>query len=289
VYELLRDPDSAGVPAWALRREYRNTYRAEMTDTEELIAGTWWDAPRAAGALPRVSVEAELAGDLDVAVGDRITWDLQGIEIETEVASLRRVDWDRIDTNFFVVFEPGAIDAAPQTYVTLARVEDAGARAAVQRDIARAHPNVVTLDVALVRQTLARIVDRVTVAIRFMAGVGVAAGLIVLAGALTASRFQRVRESALLRTLGATRAQVRGILLTEYLALGALAAVTGVALASVAAWALVTFFFDLDFTWPAGALALGTIAVALAAAALGMLGSGEALRGTPLSVLREGG
>jgi putative ABC transport system permease protein len=289
VGDLLRAADSTDVPAWALRREYRNTYRADLTETEELIAGEWWNAPRAAGAPARISVEADLAGDLGVGIGDRITWEVQGVEVETEVASLRRVDWGRVDTNFFVVFEPGVLDAAPQTYVTLARLDDAAGRAAAQRDIARAHPNVVTLDVARVRETLAGIIARVTAAIRFMAGFGVAAGILVLAGAITASRFQRVRESALLRTLGATRAQVRRILLTEYVALGAVAALAGVLLASGAAWALVTFFFELDFVFPAGRLLLGAAAVAALAAVVGMLGSREALRGTPLSVLREGG
>jgi putative ABC transport system permease protein len=289
VAEVLDSPRVRDVEPWAVRREYRNTYRAAMTSTEELVAGEWWDEPRAEGTLPRISMEDDLARSLDLEVGDRVTWNLQGIEIETVIASLRTVDWGRVDTNFFVVFEPGVIDAAPQTYVTLAYVEDAAARSAAQRDLTRAHANIATLDVALVRETLAGIVRRVTTAIRFMAGFGVAAGLIVLAGAVAASRFQRVRESALLRTLGATRAQVRRILLTEYLALGALAAVAGTTFAVAASWAVVRFFFELEFVLPILALAGGAAAVAIMAAVLGMANSREALRGTPLSVLREGG
>ncbi|MGH7505829.1 MAG: ABC transporter permease, partial [Longimicrobiales bacterium] len=236
----------------------------------------------------RISMEADLAESLGVGVGDRVTWDFQGVHVETVIASLRRVDWGRIDTNFFVVFEPGVIETAPRTYVTLANIPDAGGRAAAQHDIARAHPNVLSLDIARLRETLARIIDRVITAIRFMAGFGVAAGLIVLAGAITASRFQRVHESALLRTLGATRAQIRRILLTEYLALGAMAALAGTTLAILAAWAVVRFFFDLEFTLPLAPLAAGIAAVAIAAATLGMASSREALRGTPLAALREG-
>jgi putative ABC transport system permease protein len=289
VAEVLDSPRVRDVEPWAVRREYRNTYRAHMTTTETLVAGEWWDTPRPQGSPPRISMEDDLARSLGVAVGDHVTWNLQGVEVETVIASLRSVDWGRVDTNFFVVFEPGVLDAAPQTWVTLAYLEDGAARSAAQRDLTRAHPNIATLDVALVRETLARIVRRVTTAIRFMAGFGVAAGLSVLAGAVAASRFQRVRESALLRTLGATRAQVRRILLTEYLALGTLAAVAGTAFAVVASWAVVTYFFEIGFVLPIVPLAAGAAAVALLAAALGMASSREALRGTPLSVLREGG
>jgi putative ABC transport system permease protein len=289
VGSLLDTAGNGEIEPWAVRREYRNTYRAYLSESEELTDGEWWDSPRADETPPRISMEDDLARSLGVGVGDRVTWNLQGIELETVIANLRRVDWDRIDTNFFVVFEPGAIEAAPQTWVTLAYIADAAARGAAQRDLARAHPNVATLDVALVRETLAAIVDRVAAAIRFMAGFGAAAGFVVLAGALAAARFQRVRESALLRTLGATRSQVRRILLTEYLALGTLAALAGSTFAVLAAWAVVTFFFELAFVLPIGMLALGTVGVALLAAALGMANSREALRGTPLSVLREGG
>src|SRR5690606_30094263 len=103
--ELLAD-SAAGVEAWALRREYRNTWRDTLAATEELVAGAWWEAA-ARDELPRVSVDAELAADLGVAVGDVITWDVQGVPLDSRVASLRLIDWARFAPNFFVVFEPG--------------------------------------------------------------------------------------------------------------------------------------------------------------------------------------
>src|SRR5690606_3793002 len=138
------------------------------------------------------------------------------------------------ETNFFFVFETGALEMAPQSSVSLVAVENDTARATLQREAVQRFPNLSVIDLATVQRILGRIVDRVTYAIRFMAAFSVGAGVLVLFGAISASRFQRVRESALLRALGATRAQVRRTMLVEYAALGALAGFTGVALAGIA-------------------------------------------------------
>jgi putative ABC transport system permease protein len=222
-----------------------------------------------------------------VKVGDRITWDVTGVPLESVITSVRTVEWARFETNFFFVFEPGALDHAPQSIVSLVRVANDTARAAAQREIVQRHANISVVDLATVQRSLQRIIDRVSTAVRIMAAFSVAGGALVLIGAIAASRFQRVRESALLRALGATRAQIRNILLVEYAALGALAALTGVALAAVAGWLLTRFLFELDFTLPGFALAVIWLLVTAAAALLGMLNSREALRDTPLAALRE--
>ena len=157
-------------------------------------------------------------------MGDEIVWDVQGIPIATRVASLREVDWARFEPNFFVVFQPGSLDDAPHTLVTLTRIERPAARGAFQRRLAERLPNVTTLDLSVVQEALERLVDRVVLAIRFMAAFTLATGTLVLIGALATSRFQRIREGALLRTLGATRSQIFRIVLAEYFALGAMAA-----------------------------------------------------------------
>ncbi len=285
--EQLRADTASRREPWALRHEYRNTYRAALSGSEELVSGEWWDAPRATGSLPRISIEEDLARDLDVGLGDRITWDVQGVRIETRIASMRRVDWARFETNFFVVFEGGVLDAAPQNVVVLARIPDATERAKAQRDVVLAHPNVSLVDVATVQDTVERIIGRTTLVIRFMAAFSVIAGIVVLAGAVSASRFQRVRESVLLRTLGATRRQIRHILLTEYLALGTLAALAGATLATAAGWALIRFFFDMEFHLPAAALLAACAAAIILSIVIGLANSREAIRGTPLAVLRE--
>ncbi|MGH7464888.1 MAG: ABC transporter permease, partial [Longimicrobiales bacterium] len=258
------------------------------TGTETVVEGDWFD--RAAAAPPgvvRVSIEQNVARNLDVGIGDRITWDVTGISVESVVTNIRTVDWARFETNFFVVFEPGTLEQAPQSSVSLVTVENDTARATLQREVVQRYPNISVVDLATVQRTLRRIVDRVTFAIRFMAAFSLGAGALVLFGAIAASRFQRVRESALLRALGATRAQIRGILLVEYASLGALAGLTGVSLAALAGWLLTRLLFDMPYTLPLASLTLIWLLVSLSAAVLGMLNSREALRSTPLTALRE--
>jgi putative ABC transport system permease protein len=276
------------IEPWTLRREYRHTYRGALTATETLVAGDWFDsAPAAEPGVIRVSAEQDVARNLGVGIGDRITWDVTGVRVESVITSLRQVDWARFETNFFFVFEPGMLDAAPQTLVSLVSVQDDAARALAQREVAERFANVSVVDLATVQRLLQRIIDRVIYAIRFMAAFSLAAGGLVLFGAIAASRFQRVRESALLRALGATRAQVRNIMLVEYAALGGLAAFTGVALAALGGWLLMRFVFRLPYTLPLVELVVMWVLVTAAAAVLGMINSREAVRSTPLAALRE--
>ena len=268
---------------WALRREYRSTYRDTLVASEKLVAGRWWT--RGAGPT-QISVERDLARELGVGVGDEIVWDVQGVPLTTRVASLREVDWARFEPNFFVVFAPGALEGAPQTYVTLTRVDGAGARGLLQRRIAERLPNVTSVDLSTVQETLERLIDRVVLAIRFMALFTLGTGTLVLVGALATSRFQRIREGALLRTLGATRAQLFRIVLSEYLSLGLLAAAVALVLAGVAGWALARFVFDGTFTLPVGPLAGLGAAVVLLTVVVGLANSREVLRRPPLEVLR---
>ena len=286
--DSLRADSTGRQPArWTLRREYRNTYRDTLVGSEELIAGRWWDAPRAPGGLPRISVEEDLAVEAGFALGDRLTWNVQGVMVETQIASIRRVVWARFETNFFVVFEPGILESAPQQWVVLARTDDAQRRTELQRDVVLAYPNVSALDLTMVQDTLDGILSRVTLAIRFMALFSIGSGIVILVGALAASRLQRTREAVLLKTLGASARQIRRILLTEYAAWGSLAAFTGVLLAGVAGWALVTLLFDMRFQLPALPLAAVWAGVCALTAAVGFANSADVLRGTPLGVWRE--
>jgi len=268
---------------WAIRREYRSTYRDSLVASERLLEGRWWT--RAAGPT-QISVEREVATELGLGIGDEVVWDIQGVPLATRVASIREVDWARFEPNFFVVFAPGALESAPQTYVTLTRVETAAARGALQRRIAERLPNVTSVDLSSVQETLERLIDRVVLAIRFMALFTLGTGTLVLVGALATSRFQRIREGALLRTLGATRGQLFLIVLSEYLSLGLMAAVVALALAGVAGWALARYVFDGSFTLPVGPFAGIGAAVVLLTVAVGLANSREVLRRPPLEVLR---
>jgi putative ABC transport system permease protein len=273
----------AGSGSWAFRREYRSTYRDTLVASERLTAGRWWGET---GPLPGISVESGLAQELEVGLGDEIVWDVQGIRIPTRVTSLREVDWARFEPNFFVVFEPGSLEGAPHTLVTLTRIDQPAARGSFQRRLAERLPNVTTLDLSVVQEALERLVDRVVLAIRFMAAFTLATGTLVLIGALATSRFQRIREGALLRTLGATRSQLFRIVLAEYFALGAMAAAVAALLSATAAWALARWVFEGRFSpqpVPLGGLVLGVVALTVV---VGLVNSREVIRRTPLEVLR---
>jgi putative ABC transport system permease protein len=290
--ELLATRHFPRIQPWAIRREYRHTYREKPTDSEKIIAGKWWNGPHTEGSVAEVSVEEDLLNNIGAKLGDHITWDIQGAQIETVVTSVRKVDWARFETNFFVVFQPGVLEKAPQTFVALVTVDPAKS-GLLQRDLSMKHANISAIDVGNVQRTLERIIARVAFAVRTMALFSVVAGALVLLAALAAGRYQRVRESALLRVLGASRRQLRGMLLTEYIALGLLAGFTGILLGGVAGWMLMHFVFKLPggasggFTLPIGSLTAMWFAVAALSALMGLYTSRDALAGTPLEVLRE--
>ncbi len=272
--------------AWALRREYRSTYRDTLVASERLVAGRWWTGGRADREAVPISVEQDLAKELGVTVGDTIVWDVQGVAIPSRIASLREVNWARFEPNFFVVFAPGKLEQAPQMLVTLTRIDDAAGRGGFQRALAERFSNITTVDLALVQQQLEQLVDRVALAIRFMATFSLAVGALVLVGAIATTRLQRLRESLLLRTLGATRRQVLRIALAEYLTLGVLASLTAVLLATGAGWGLTRWYFDGRFWVPVIPLAGLVTAIASLSVGVGLWTTRQALGGTPLELLR---
>ena len=293
---LRSNPDRDSRPeAWALRREYRNTYRASVGRAEEVASGRWWDGTPGsddgtsvdAGDLPRVSLELDIAESLRVGLGDTITWDVSGIRVPTVVTSLRRVDWGQLEPNFFAILEPGVLDEAPQTIVMIARIVDPNVRARVQRDLVGAFPNVSALDFSRVQETIDSVLSRVRQAVAFLGGFSALAGVLVLVGALATSRMQRLREGALLRTLGARRRQVMTVLFAEYLALGSIATASGLILSVVAAWLLVPNVFEIEYSVRATPIiAIWGIVVCLTVLT-GLLSSRELLRRPPLPILRE--
>ncbi len=289
--EALR-ADSTARLTWAHRRAYRSTYRDSLIDSETLAAGTFTGAydggdpfDSASPPVP-VSLEAGIARTLRAEVGDRLTFDVQGVPVETVVGSLREVDWQRIQTNFFVVFPEGVLDAAPQTFVLLSRAPSEDASAAAQQAVVSRYPNVSAIDLSLVLSVFDDLFSRVAFVIRFMALVSVLTGVVVLIGAIVAGRYQRVEESVLLKTLGASRGTVLRILATEYAFLGLFAALTGVVLAVAGTWALTTFVFDGAFALAPGVLALTIVAVVALTVTVGLAGSRGIYDRPPLEVLR---
>jgi putative ABC transport system permease protein len=273
---------------WALGREYRTTYSAELRETETLSAGRWWEPEDLGAAEPAaVSLETGIARTLGVSPGDSIRWDVQGVPVESVVLSLRDVDWGRLAANFFVVFPPGLLEQAPQSSFLLLRLEGADARAALQRDLVERFPNISALDATVMLVALDALMREVGLAVRLLALFTLATGFAILVAAAATTRHERTREALLLRTLGASTRTVRRIVATEALALGAVAATVGSGLAILAAWALVRFVFELPFDPPLrnlGGLALGTL---LLTAALGGATERGAGARSPLAALRD--
>jgi putative ABC transport system permease protein len=234
-----------------------------------------------------VSIDLGLARDLRVGLGDTITWDVQGARVTTRITSLRDITWERFELNFFTVFPPSALAGAPKQFAVMARIPDATRVAIMQRDVVRAHPNVSSVDLSLVQRTVGTIVERVSLAIRFLALFALATGVPVLFSAVAATRRDRLREGVLLKTLGATRGQILRILLAEYAVLGALGALTGMVLAFGGAWGLVHYVFKGAFV-PAWAPAVGIAALMTAlTVAIGLLTARDVYRETPMAALRE--
>ena len=281
------DPD-ANRPSWAVRREYRSSYRDSLNSSEKIVSGKWWTSPGPdADGVFEISLEQSLAEELGVIVGDTITWDVQGVRIRTRVTSLRDVQWARFEPNFFVVFQSAALREAPQSYVLLTRENDDASRARLQRDVVRRFPNVSTIDLSLIQSAVSRILDRVSLAVRFMALFSVVTGVLVLVSAVAASRRQRVRESVLLKTLGATRAQIVRMLFTEYALLGAIGSLAGILLAIGGGWAAMHFIFKTPFSIAPLALAIVAVATTLLTIVTGLLAARDVFAATPMAALRE--
>ncbi|HEY7555855.1 MAG TPA: ABC transporter permease [Candidatus Binatia bacterium] len=277
--EELRGDGAARIPRWALNREYRSTYRNGLVGTEKLVKGSWHGAWRGsvngdAQPIP-VSVETGIAETLRVDIGDILEFEIQGIPLRTQVANLREVDWQRVRPNFFVVFPEGVLETAPQFYVIAARAESAQAGARLQREVVERFGNVSVIDLTLILNTVNAILARVSYGIRFIALFTVLTGFMVLAGAILSTRGQRIKESILLRTLGAPRSQIVTGVIAEYIFVGVVAAVTGTLLALAASWGLSLYFFK-TIARVAGApvmvVPLLVTAVTVSAGALGCWG-----------------
>lgn len=275
VEALRADRDTTNIPEWALRREYRSTYRSELTGTEQIVAGAWLGKVAADSDPVPVSVEKGIAETLRIGLGDALQFEIQGVILNVRVGSIRTVDWQRVQPNFFVVFPAGVLESAPQFFALVARAESNRAAAELQRAVVGRFPNVSIIDLSLILDTLNGILGRVSFAMRFIAMFTILTGLAVLTSAVLGSRAQRLRESVLLRTLGAARGQIMGVIAAEYLLLGAVANSAGAALGCAAAWGLGYFFFRTAVTlalWPVAVIFLATTAATVLAGVLGAWG-----------------
>ena len=286
VDELLKG-DRGGIPAWTLTREYRSTYRGALVETERITEGKLVSRVTPGEVRVPVSMEEGLARDLQLKLGDDLAFDVQGVPLTATIASLRKVEWQRLAPNFFVVFPDGVLEPAPKTFVAAVRAPTTADSARIQQAVAKELPSVSAIDLSLILQTFDSLFSKVAWAVSFLALFTVATGVVVLVGAILTGRLQRVRETVLLRTLGARRSQLQNILLVEYAVLGVLSAVTGGGLAVIANVLLAKFLFKTDVVLPPLVL-LGSVAAAVVVTLVtGMITNRGVANTPPLEVLRQ--
>lgn len=267
---------------WTLRREQRLTYLDRLPEDNEVTAGELWGDPD----LAEVSVEQEFARELGVGVGSVLTMDIQGVELDLTITSLRRVDWGTFGINFYLMVEPGVLEDAPQSRLAAARLP-AGREQRLQDTLAAAYPNVTLIRTREVLEKIAATLERLALGVRLLGVLTVLAGLAILAGAVSASSIRRGAEVALLKTLGMTRRQVVASFATEYALTGLVAGLIGAAGGNLLAWAVLTRGMEIAWRveplWLAGTV----VATVLLAVGSGLAASVGALRRRPVEVLRS--
>ena len=266
-------------------REFRVTYRDSLTQFEKITTGNWKGRVQPDGSVP-ISIEKEYARRNSIEIGDTMVFNVQGALVTTIVSSFREVDWNRVQTNFLVVFPAGILEDAPQFHVLLTRVPSSEVSASYQQAVVKAFPNVSIIDLALVLGVIEDIMGKIAFVIRFIAGFSIITGLVVLIASVLISKYQRIEESVLLRTLGAVRKQIFSITALEYFFLGALAAATGILLAFAGSWALARYTFKTTFTpdwWAVAGIFFG---ITFLTVTIGLLNSREVLNKPPLEILR---
>jgi putative ABC transport system permease protein len=260
-----------------------------LREGERVVAGRWPLVWHTNDAVVPVSLEKGIARDLNVGLGDKLVFDVQGVPVATEVASLREVEWKRVQPNFFVIFPPGPIDDAPAFNVFVTRTESAAQSADLQKAVALRFPNVSIIDLGSILKSVDAIIGKAEDVVRFMSAFTLLTGLVVLAGALATSRRQRIQESMLLRTLGATKRQLMQILAVEYAVLGILAGLAGTVLSLGTAWGICHYMLKIPFLPSLGLLPVVWLGIAGLTLATGLIGTGKILDHPPLEVLRAEG
>ncbi len=278
---------SSHIRNWSLTREYRVTYRDSLISSEKIKEGVFNYQPTKESDSIFISVSEGLSRGMRLKLKDEITWNVQGIPIKTFVGSIREVDWRRVQTNFMVVFPVGVLENAPQSYVLVSKIDDPQTSASFQQDLVKQFPNVSAIDLTLILNTLDGIFDKIALVIRFMALFSVLTGLFVLSGAVINSKYARLKENVLLRTLGAVQKQLVQMTIIEYSYLGLFAGLTGSLLALIASWALSIFFFEILFFPDFISLAVIWIIVTFLTVFIGWINTKSILNKSPLEILRK--
>lgn len=275
------------IPNWSITREYRVTYRDSLIDSETLVKGELMREVKSPSDSIKVSITDSMAENLELEMGDEVIFDVQGVPITTYIGSIRDVDWQRIQTNFIFVFPNGVLEQAPQFYVLMTKTDSKPQASKFQRELVIGYPNIAVIDLSLILATIDEFMNKVAFVIQFMAFFSIATGLVVLAGAVINSKYIRLKENVLLRTIGAVKKQIVSMTLIEYGYLGLFAGLTGILLSLFASWGLAILFFDIIFFPDFASMLLIWVGVSMLTMIIGWLNTRSILNNSPLEVLRK--
>ncbi|MFK3971711.1 ABC transporter permease [Pseudomonas sp. NPDC087358] len=270
----------------ATQRDLNLTWSANLPEGNSITEGQWWNAQAPEdGSIPGVSVETKLAKSLDMKLGDTLSFVIGGANHEVKVTSLRDINWDTFQPNFFMIFQPGTLKDVPTTYLTSFYLAPGNDQQIVE--LSRAFPAVTILQVQALLEQLRSILDQVTLAVQYVLLFVLAAGLAVLFSGLQATLDERIRQGALLRALGANRALLIKARRIEFGLLGAVSGVLAALGCELVSFALYRYAFNLEWH-PHPWLLLLPLIGALLVGGAGVFGTRRALNASPLTVLREG-
>lgn len=282
----IREDTTSTMNQWILNHEFRVTYRDSLIASETLTSGKFTPEMPEEGIVP-ISLADNVAYDAGVIVGDTLVFNVQGVLMETVIGSIRNVDWGRMQLNFSMVFPIGVLETAPQFHVLSTKTKDETASANIQRELVKAFPNVSIIDLRQILGLIEGILDKISWVINFMAFFSILTGIIVLIGAVRTSKYQRIKESVLLRTIGAKNTQILKITALEYFYLGLLGSLFGILLSLISGFLLAVFVFETTFSpsWIPFLILLPGIT--LLVLAIGISNSRSVLKSPPLEVLRK--
>ena len=282
----IRKDTARVVRQWILNREFRVTYRDQLTDTEELIEGIWTENARPGTPIP-ISIADNIARDAKLRLGDPVVFNVQGVLMQTVVGSIRKVDWGSMQVNFSIVFPKGILENAPQFNVMTSYASNEETSAMIQRTLVKDFPNISILDIRQVFTIIEGILNKISWIINFMAFFSILTGFIVLMGSVRNTKFQRIKESVLLRTLGANSKQIVRITALEYIYLGILGSLTGIVLSLLSSQLLATFLFEESFVPSAIPFLVFVPAITVLVVLIGLSNIKTVLQSPPLEVLRK--
>jgi putative ABC transport system permease protein len=265
-----------------VEREANLTWSAELSPGNKIVAGRWWQ--RGEAGEPQVSVEADYAGRLGLKLGDSLTYDIAGEAVTGRITSLREVRWDTFKPNFFVVFSPGVLESATGTLITRVHVEPQQRPLLV--DLVRQFPEVTIIDIDALLGQVREVMNKASLAVQYVFLFTLAAGLMVLLAAVQATRDERRYESAMLRTLGATRSVVFQGVAAEFIVLGALSGLLAAAGATAVGYVLAKQVFDLQYSPNPWVWAIGVVGGAVLVGTAGILAARSVVSHPPMQALR---